>query len=182
LSIKRLLSIIGVLSLICIALLFSGCCCFTGSQVYSPTPYPTTYPTTQAIYSTPEPTYSLPPASSGNSNAILDETKDVPKGYYQYYSVVLSAYKTVNVDISTDGAGITFLVMDSNNFDKYNSGMLKGDQAIWNNYISENSVVQKSFEFTAPATDRYYFVIDNTGRVQGAPPAKRDINVHVTIT
>lgn len=193
---RGIVTIVGILVIIGVFISLSGC---TGTQVVQPTPEivyvtvaptptpqviyvtPVPTPTAEVIYVTPIPTQApyTPPASN---NAVVDQTVAIPKGYYQYESVVMNAYTTVSVDVSTDGNGITFMIMDSGNFNKYSQSMASGDQGVWNNYIDDNSIVQKTYTFKAPSTDRYYFIMDNTGRTLGSVSPSGSVNVHITMT
>ena len=189
-NIKIVITFFALISFV----ILSGCC--MGSQVYPPaatatptpvvqyvyvTPVATPTPVVQYVYVTPVPTPQTQQPSD-NTKKYLDETISVPQGYMQYISYVINAYTTVKIDVSSNSHGFTFLTFDSGNFQKYNDCIVGGEAAVWNNYISEFGVVTKSFTFTAPTTDRYYFVIDNTGRVMGSLPVKGDINVHVTVS
>lgn len=167
--------IIKIVPLVCVviaAILVAGC---TGAQVVTPTP--------QIIYVTvtPEPTQTQY-TSPTNNNAITVENYTIKKGYYMYDSIVLDAYHTVNVSVTTNGNKITFLIMDESNFDKYDQVISSGSAGTWNNYVCDNGIVQKTYTFTPPSTGKYYFIMDNTGEVKNSIPVTGPVNVHFTMT
>ncbi len=136
-------------------------------------------PTASTVQAGPQPT-SAPGMISEHS--IFDEAKTVPKGYYQYYSMIMNPGIVVNVSVSTNGSPVDIMVMDSDNFGKYVSAVNSLTGGTWDTYDSEKSVVNESFRFIAPGTDRYYIIIDNTRSPEGGAYAGEDVNVRTMIT
>lgn len=114
--------------------------------------------------------------------SIFDEAKTVPKGYYQYYSMIMKPGIKVDVSVFTNGSPVDVMVMDSANFGNYVSAINSLKGGTWETYASEKSVVSKDFRFIAPGTDRYYIIIDNTRSPDGGAYAGKDVNVRTTIT
>ncbi|MGQ4834511.1 MAG: hypothetical protein ACP6IS_11540 [Candidatus Asgardarchaeia archaeon] len=87
-----------------------------------------------------------------------EETINIPALSYYYYSRELEeGYKlTVDIEVKTSGADITFIIMNSTNYQKWSSG--KEAYA----YVYKPSVVETTVNWNVPKTDVYYLVLDNT--------------------
>ena len=112
-----------------------------------------------------------------------DETPHVDVGSYQYYSAIIHEGTTLTVSIRTDGSPVDLFLMDSAGFDEYQS--VQNSQATTFNYYvagSSLNVVQKTYAFTVPDSDRYYIVIDNTATPDNGAYAGVPVNVHVKVT
>ncbi len=127
---------------------------------------------------------SLPTSTPGTTSGhpVFDEAKTVPDGYYQYYSMIMDTGIKINVSVSTNGSPVDVMVMDSANFGNYVSAINSLTGGTWESYNSERSVVNKSFNFVSPGTDRYYVIIDNTRFPDDGAYAGKDVMVKTTIT
>jgi hypothetical protein len=133
-------------------MLSSGCCCCTGSQVYEPT-----------------------------ASVLWDETTWLDNDHYLEYSAVLNKGTTLNIDVSAN-SGIDVMVMDSSGFTDYKDAVSSFSGGEWNSYISQKSIMKKSFTFTVPSTDRYYIIIDNTDSLEGGAYANKGLSVSLKVT
>ena len=134
-------------------------------------------PTASVVQASPQPASGLI-----TEHSIFDEVKTVPKGYYQYYSMIMDPGIKVNVSVSTNGSPVDIMVMDSDNFGNYVSAVNSLTGGTWKTYDSEKSVVNESFGFISPGTDRYYIIIDNTKSPDGGAYAGKDVDVRTMIT
>jgi hypothetical protein len=168
------LGIVLLIGIIIVILLVVGSCCLCAafSSQYSSS--------SSDSYSTPD--YGLPENGDTPDGEILwDETKQVDTGYYMYYSAVLNGHTTLNIDLTSSDA-VDFMIMDSVNFGNYVSAINSLDGGTWNNYVSEKFVLRESFTFTAPSTDRYYLVVDNTDSPEGGADVGKAVNIDITVT
>jgi hypothetical protein len=122
------------------------------------------------------------PAADLSGTVLFDETKTIPKGYYQFYSMILKPGMSIDVSVATNGSPVDVLVMDSINYGKYVAAINSIRGGSWQDHLSEKLVIDKSFKFTAPGTDRYFIILDNTGSPEGGADADEDVDVHMTIT
>lgn len=130
-----------------------------------------------------------PTASTDNSAAnvyanstLFNQTKVVPDGYYQSYSMVMSPGDGVDVSVSTDGSPVDVMMMDSANFGKYVTAINNPKGGTWDNYVNDKSVdSQVNFSFVASDTDRYYVIVDNTKSPVGGAYANKNVTVHTLI-
>ena len=114
---------------------------------------------------------------------IWDESPRVDVGYYRYYSATIGEGATLTVSIRTDGSPVDLFLMDSADFDEYQS-VQSGQATTFNYYVGGSSlnVVQKTYAFTVPDADRYYIVIDSTAAPDNGAYAGVPVNVHVKVT
>jgi len=114
---------------------------------------------------------------------IWDETSQVGVGYYMHYSAIIHEGTTLTVSIRTDGSPVDLFLMDSADFDEYQS-MQSGHATTFNYYVAGSSlnVIQKTYAFTVPDSDRYYIVIDSTATPDNGAYAGVPVNVHVKVT
>jgi len=115
---------------------------------------------------------------------IWDESPRVDVDHYVYYSALISEGTTLTVSIRTDGEPVDLFLMDSAGFDEYQA-LMQGQTETFHYYVkgSAKNVVQKSYTFTIPKTDRFYIVIDNTlTGIEGEAYAGVPVNVHVKVT
>lgn len=114
---------------------------------------------------------------------IWDESLHVDVGYYGHYSAIVDEGATLTVSIRTDGNPVDLFLMDSADFDEYQS-VQSGQATTFNHYVygSSLNVVQKTYAFTVPDSDRYYIVIDNTATPDNGAYAGVPVNVHVKVT
>ena len=114
---------------------------------------------------------------------LCDETPQVDVGLSWYYSVIAHEGATLTVSMRTDGNAVDLFLMDSAGFDEYQS-VQSGPATTFNYYVDGSSlnVVQKTYAFTVPDSDRYYIVIDNTATPDNGAYAGVPVNVHVKVT
>jgi hypothetical protein len=125
------------------------------------------------------PVVTIGPVEGPSVNSVIEEIWAIPAGHYESYSTILSPGAEVNITISTNGSPVDVMVMDSANYGKYVTALNGGGK--WQNFVSEKSIVRKSFEFIAPGTDRYYVIVDNTRSPEGGAEAGEDVNVRAII-
>lgn len=172
---------IGVIGIGIVIFILSAMCVTLGFFMYS------VQPDTPTVTISP---YDGGPAASVGQNSplplmehsIFDEAKTVPKGYYQYYSMIMDPGIKINVSVSTNGSPIDVMVMNSQNFGDYVSAVNSLSGGTWETYDSEKSVVNDSFKFISPGTDRYYIILDNTRSPEGGAYAGKDVDVQTVIT
>ncbi len=115
---------------------------------------------------------------------LIDETVYIEDGHYYYVSDIFESGYKIMVNIETDGDPVDIYLMDSADFDEYQAFMSgQGTSFHYYSWGSAKSIVQKTYSFTIPKTDRYYIVVDNayTG-VEGEAYAGVPVNVHMKIT
>ena len=114
---------------------------------------------------------------------LCDETPQVDVGMSWYYSVIAPEGAPLTVSMRTDGNAVDLFLMNSAGFDEYQ--YRQSDLATAFNYYEDGSslnVVQKTYTFTVPNSDRYYIVIDNTATPDNGAYAGVPVNVHVKVT
>jgi hypothetical protein len=178
---------IGVIGIGIVLVILAVMCVFVGVFILAvspPTPsvtispydgYPSTTPDYQYYASTPTP-------DMYGGYVIYNETQSVVENHYQYYSIIMQSGDKIDVSVSTDGSLVDAMLVDSNNFGKYVTAVNNPNSSGWKNYVSGNSIVTKNFSFTAPYTDRYYVIIDNTKFPANGANAGKDVDVYTTVT
>ncbi len=150
LSIKRISIVLGVFGTILIALLLSGCCCCTGSQIFKPTATPTPVTTvaptlvhTQTPTSTPMPT--LKPTSTPKPTPI-PEPRHLSTGTY-IINRMNGGIGTLEITNDLNNDAVIILVQTANT--KY---------ILMSVYVRAHSI------FTATGIDDgVYYIYDMTG-------------------
>jgi hypothetical protein len=173
---------VGVIGIVIVMFILGTMCLIVGVVLYS----------TQSDNSTP--TVTIGPVDLNSTTVsqdyaymITDENVTILKDHFKYYTFVLSpdisnSIGQINVSVSTNGSLVDVMFMDSENFVKYVTAINSTKGGVWDNYIDEKSVDNYSFTFTAPDTDRYYLVIDNTKSPIGGAYAGTDVVAHTVIT
>jgi len=114
---------------------------------------------------------------------LCDVTPQVDVDMSWYYSVIAPEGAPLTVSMRTDGNAVDLFLMNSADFDEYQS-VQSGPATTFNYYVDGSSlnVVQKTYTFTVPNADRYYIVIDNTATPDNGAYAGVPVNVHVKVT
>lgn len=134
---------------------------YSEGMIYPFDPYP--------IYPTPTPTWHLP----------SDFKTQLSEASYEYLEFTLAKGEKVKVTMSTDGAPIDFLIMDSSNFNVYENTNPTPDTV---RYSGLRSVIKDEYTFVAPQYDTYYFVFDNSYWPKTGSNAKKNVWVTAVYT
>jgi len=127
--------------------------------------YPDPYP----IYPTPTPTWYAP----------FDFNTKLPEASYEYQMFTLAKGDKVKVAVSTDGAPIDLLVMDSANFGIYENTNPTPDTV---RYSGLRNIIKDDYTFVAPQLDTYYFVFDNSYWPKTGSNAKKNVAVNAVFS
>ena len=119
------------------------------------------------------------------ASSLLDESKQLNSGQYQYYS--FSGTKGVNIQVNfteSSGGAVNVLLMDSGNYSLFSSDCSNGGTTSFYYYVAGSSLqtLGKSYSFTLPETQTYYVVIDNGGCVSGGATPSGSVSFHIVIT
>jgi hypothetical protein len=158
---KIVLMIGGILFLVFICLAVIG-------YIITPTPHP-------GPYIKPTPTGSFTPSWHEKPT----ETVKVPKGSYRYYYYSLKEGDSIKIAVLTNGPPIDLLIMDEANFNDYKASFTDG--RTWYEWDSLK-VIKTVYEFSVPADDTYYVVLDNSPMPDGGADSGKDVSVQVTIS
>jgi hypothetical protein len=115
---------------------------------------------------------------------MIDETKNVPYDYIQPYELSGEQGDRFSIEIKTDGAPIDILILDTENFTKYNKSFTNDVYGNWNGVINRD-IVSKEFSFSLPTSGTYYLrfrqVLENSQFTSNGADAKRSVNVAIRI-
>jgi len=151
----------GILILVFIGLAVIG-------YIITPTPHPG-----PNIY--PTPTGSIAPSWHDRPT----ETVKIPKGSYKYYYFSLKEGDIIKIAVLTNGPAIDLIIMDQANFNDYKASFTDG--RTWYEWDTL-SVIKDDYEFSAPADDTYYVVLDNTPLPDSGADSGKDVSVQVTFS
>jgi hypothetical protein len=172
---------VGIIGIIVVIFILGVMVLIVGALIYSTEPTSTTPSVTVA------PVDNSATLTPENADLLLDDTTTILQDHYKYYTVVLSPDVSseigqVNVSVSTNGSMVDVMLLDSENFMKYITAINSTQGGTWDTFVDDKSVSDINFTFTAPDTDRYYVVIDNTRSPVGGAYAGTAVVAHTVIT
>ena len=92
-------------------------------------------------------------------------------------STTLHAREKITYNVTTDGAPVNVLVLDSKAFEQYRN-TTNGAGASYTALLTRLNVNQVSLSYTVPRDGTYYVVVDNTGSIPGGVDGNQDIRVN----
>lgn len=134
---------------------------YTGGNIYPIDPYP--------IYPTTTPTWHLP----------SEYETQLTQASYEYQEFTLAKGEKVKVAVSTDGAPIDLLIMDSSNFNVYENTNPTPETV---RYAGLKNIIKDEYTFVAPQYDTYYFVFDNSYWPKSGSNAKKNVWITAVYT
>jgi hypothetical protein len=84
-----------------------------------------------------------------------EETFVVENGYYQYYELDLLEYDIVDMSIDTRNTPINIYVLDSMNFNRYESGKT------FETHFLREGTIKTQLSFEPPHDGKYYVIFES---------------------
>jgi hypothetical protein len=110
----------------------------------------------------------------------IKETIQVPYDHCRPYELWGEKGVYFDIEIKTDGAPVDVLILNTENYIKYNKAFTEGISTKWNG-IFHRDIVSKKFRFTLPESGTYYMIIENSKFTSDGADAKREVNIAVSI-